>query len=92
MGVPYNNQVLAGPIKHIKLPESTGDSSINPKLKYNSGIQKGNNQMTLIEKDIYNNKFSNHTFQWTWQETKKDWQHSHQVHIKLKIVRLLKKK
>jgi hypothetical protein len=87
IGIPNNNQVLAGPLYEILLPESSGDTSINIGDVYNPGVLSGSNMVIVNEKDIYNNTFFNRTFEWSWSEQKSGLTHRHRAKSILKITR-----
>jgi hypothetical protein len=87
---PNNNQVLIGPIKQVILPESAGDASINVGDTYNPGVISGSNQVSVGEIEIYDNKFYNNTFQWTWQDKDNTWINKHLAGATLKITRIEK--
>ncbi|NIM16394.1 MAG: hypothetical protein GTO45_30745 [Candidatus Aminicenantes bacterium] len=98
--VPSKSTIFSKPVKRLRFPESAGEDSVNAKVIYNQGIINGSDRVALASKDIYNQKEVNRVFQWKWKEENasnntnmnNSWKNSHQVEIKLKIIRLKKKK
>ncbi len=97
--VPSESTVFSKPVKHLRFPESAGDDSVKDSAVYNQGIIDGSHRVALAGKDIYDQKEINRVFQWKWKEAnaskntgmKHSWENSHQVEIKLKMIRLVKK-
>jgi hypothetical protein len=98
--VPSKSTIFSKPVKHLRFPESVGDDSVKARVIYNQGIIDGSDRVALASKDIYDQKEVNRVFQWKWREVnaskntgmKHSWENSHQVEIKLKMIRLVKKK
>jgi hypothetical protein len=88
--LPVSNPILTVPGLQLRFPESAGDALVNTKDQYNSGIVSGSNRVTFPDKRIYDYKFTNHTFQWTWLEKNGTWKNRHDAAVKLAIVRMVK--
>jgi hypothetical protein len=91
---PGKTTLFPKPVKKLRLPESAGDESVRIKELYNAGIITGSNQVTLPKPGIYNNREVSQTFRWQWREKTapgSSWKNAHQVEVKVKIIRLLKK-
>jgi len=91
--LPYKSTIFPTPVKQLRLPESAAEESINSRAKYKKGIVNGSNRVVLADTAIYHKekKEVNRVFKWKWQEKKKSWKSVHEVDVRLKIIRLVKK-
>lgn len=91
--LPFKNTIFTAPVQQLRLPESAADESINSRAEYRAGIIKGSNRVVLADTAIYNKekKEVNRVFKWKWQEKIPSRESTHEVDVRLKIIRLKKK-
>ena len=92
--VPYKNPLFPEPVYRLCLPQSAAEETINSRAEYREGIIDGSSRIAMADNVLYDKKENevNRVFKWKWQK-KKDasWNSSHDVEVKLKIIRLKKK-